>query len=46
MKTMLRPSRWAFFERRPAMPLAPNDLRLVALQGAFLWLLAGKAQPT
>ncbi|WP_265288376.1 hypothetical protein [Verminephrobacter eiseniae] len=31
MKTMLRPSRWAFFERRPAMPLAPNNLRLVAL---------------
>ena len=43
MKTMVRPSRWAFFERRPRVPLPAGDLGLVALDGLLLRLLVGEA---
>lgn len=42
-KTIKRPSRWAFFKRRPSAALPTAHSILVSLNGAFLGLLRAKA---
>ncbi len=44
MKTMVRPSRRAFFEPGPGLALPPQDRLLVALHGALVGLLRREAQ--
>src|SRR6516225_6584593 len=45
MKTMIRPSRAAFFKRRPALGLPLPDRGFIALCGAPARPLAGEPQP-
>jgi hypothetical protein len=43
-KTIKRPSRSAFFKRRPSAPFPGADRLFVSFQGALFGLLAGKPQ--